>query len=72
MWPRGRVVKAFASRIDARNPGLNLTTAIGPAEACNRLTQPVTFSGMANRVPASAGLKAATSPLSQVKLCDPI
>ena len=42
--------------------GSNLTTAIGPSTGHTRLTQPATFSGMANQVPAS--VKAATSPLS--------
>ena len=63
---RGQVVKAFAShfsRTDIWSPGSNLTTAIGPAMACTRLTQPATFSGTANQVPASAGAKAGTSPL---------
>ena len=68
---RGRVVRAFASHFSctyARNPGSNLTTAIGPATARTRLTQPATFSWtanrVANRVPASAGLMAGMSPLS--------
>ena len=64
---RGRVVKAFASHcspIYERSPGSNLTTAIGPATAYTRLTQPATLSGTSNRVPASAGVMARTSPVS--------
>ena len=64
---RGRVGEAFAlhfSCTHARSLGLNLTTAIGPATARTRLTQPATFSGMANRIPASAGVMAGTSPMS--------
>ena len=50
--------------IRARRPGSNLTTAIGPVTARTRLAQPATFSAMANRVPASAGVMAGTSPVS--------
>ena len=61
------MVKAFAlqcSHTHARRPGSNLTTAIGPAMVRTRLTQPATFSGMANRLPASAGVMTGMSPLS--------
>ena len=64
---RGQVIKAFAShfsRTQARRPGSNLTTAIGPGTAHTRLTQPATFSETANQVPASAGVMARSSPLS--------
>ena len=63
----GQVVKAFTphySRTRMRRPGSNLTMAIGPATVRTRLTQPATLSGTANRVPASAGIMAGTSPLS--------
>ena len=58
------MVKAFAShfsRTHVLSPGSNLTTAIGPSTGRTRLTQPATFSGTANRVPASAGVVAGTS-----------
>ena len=52
------MVKAFASHASCtqahvRSPG-----------ARTRLTPPATFSETSNRVPASAGIKAGTSPLS--------
>ena len=65
------MAKAFVSHVSctqARSPGSNLTTVIGPSTVRTRLTQPATFSGTANRVglPASVecGVKAGTSPLS--------